>query len=125
MPSFDRLPILISRRCKTKKEIDAAKKVQKETKRQKNEAFEEVYFKFRGKIISSYEKLFLELFDKNFSKELMYYTGKRIKYGAVKAIHITEKKLVETNCKEKGKEEKIGRGLGKDWGKDLNYLQQN
>jgi hypothetical protein len=38
----------------------------------------------------------------------MYYTGKRIKYVAVKAIHITEKKLVETNCKEKGKEEKIG-----------------
>jgi hypothetical protein len=51
-----------------KKEIEAAKKVQEETKEQNDEAFKEVYFKFRGKIISSYEKLFLELFDKNFSR---------------------------------------------------------
>jgi len=34
-------------------------------------------------------------------------------------------RIIKENDIEKGKEEKIWRGQGKDWGKDLIYLQQN
>jgi len=34
-------------------------------------------------------------------------------------------KIIKENDIEKGKEEKIRRGIGEDWGKDLSYLQQN
>jgi hypothetical protein len=76
---------------------------------QKDEVIEEVYYKFGGRIISNYQKLFLELFDKNFSKDLKYYKGKRVSFELVKTVNIYEMRIKETEGKEKGKEERIWR----------------
>jgi hypothetical protein len=90
---------------KKRKVIDAAKKVQEETKKQKDKVIEEVRYKFGGKILTKEAMLFYRLFDKNFSENGRYYKGKRVVFEPVKTIKVREMRVVE--CKEKVKEEKI------------------
>jgi hypothetical protein len=91
------------------KDINAASKVQEETKKHKDKVIEEVYFKFGGKILTKEAMLFHRLFDKNFSEDGRYYKGKRVVFEPVKTIKVREMRVVE--CKEKGKEEKTRKGI--------------
>jgi hypothetical protein len=81
-------------------EIDAAKKVQEETKKQKDKVIEEVRYKFGGKILTKEAMLFQMLFDKNFSKYGEYYKGKRIKFELVKTVKIYETRTSEYDLKQ-------------------------
>lgn len=61
---------------------------------------EEVYYKFGGRILTKEAMLFQMLFDKNFSKDLKYYKGKRVSFELVKTVKIFEMKISEYDLKQ-------------------------
>ena len=61
---------------------------------------EEVYYKFGGRILTKEAMLFQMLFDKNSSKDLKYYKGKRVSFELVKTVKIFEMKISEYDLKQ-------------------------